>query len=64
LRRCHIQGAELLGLSFAADTSQVGIERSYGLMAHYRYELGRLDERAARYKECGRPSVASGAIPD
>ena len=57
------QGAELLGLSFGADTSDAGVRRSYGVMAHYRYELARLDERAARYREHGEPAVADGAIP-
>ena len=45
------------------ETSQVGLRRSYGLMAHYCYsDFDALDERASQYAADGAPRAALGAL--
>ncbi|EGB11045.1 hypothetical protein AURANDRAFT_12634, partial [Aureococcus anophagefferens] len=42
-------GARFAGLSWRGDVSDAGLRRSFGLMAHYEYDLAALDARAQAY---------------
>ena len=53
--RFHLaNGARLERLNWQADTSEVGIHRSCGLMAHYVYRLAQLEANHEAYARDGR----------
>ena len=54
-------GARFAGLSWRGDVSDAGLRRSFGLMAHYEYDLAALDARAQAYADSGEPGVRAGA---
>lgn len=56
-------GAAVERVNFAADPSDRGRFRSFGLMVNYRYEPERLAERAAAYATAG-TIATSGAVRD
>ena len=60
--RFHLgNGARFAGLSWRGDVSDAGLRRSFGLMAHYEYDLAALDARAQAYADSGEPGVRAGA---
>lgn len=62
---CAVRTSQsLLALSMEqGDLSPIGLQRSYGLMAHYCYsEFDALDDRAAQYQADGIPQAAPGAL--
>lgn len=52
-------GASLWRLNWAGDVSKNGLERSYGLMVNYRYDLPDISENSLQYTLNGTVAMSS-----
>ena len=58
---CHFHsanGASLWRLNWLADTSPAGLQRSYGFMANYDYDLPAMARHSASYQMTGSVGVS------
>ena len=56
-----MEAALLIGKISPEPRANHDLRRSFGLMAHYEYDLAALDARAQAYADSGEPGVRAGA---